>query len=215
MEELLTPKEAGKLLGVSTRTIQRWDKQGLIKVVRTPKGRRRIPKSEVFRLLREKFNDRRAVIYARVSSQRQQKDGNLERQKERLLKFAKENNYEVVKVFQDVASGINDKRKGFWKMLNFVKQEGIPYVIVEFPDRLTRFGMHFVEKLLEEYGARLVVVEEKMSKDKMEELVEDLITIITSFTAKIYEARSQKFKKVKEILEEELERGKDSSSKSI
>ncbi len=51
-EELLSPKEAGKLLGVSTRTIQRWDKQGLIKTVRTPKGRRRIPVSEVRRILR-------------------------------------------------------------------------------------------------------------------------------------------------------------------
>lgn len=212
MEELLTPKEAGKLLGVSTRTIQRWDKEGLIKVVRTPKGRRRIPKSEVLRILREKFNDRRAVVYARVSSQKQEKDGNLKRQKERLLKFAKEHNYEVVGVFQDVASGINDRRKNFWKMMEFVKKEGIPYVIVEFPDRLTRFGIKFVEKLLEEYGTRLVVAEKKMPKDKMEELVEDLITIITSFTARIYGARSQKFKKVKELLEADLEGNKDCSA---
>ena len=212
MEELLTPKEAGKLLGVSTRTIQRWDKEGLIKVVRTPKGRRRIPKSEVLKILREKFNDRRAVVYARVNSQKQEKDGNLERQKERLLKFAKEHNYEVIRVFQDVASGINDKRRNFWKMMEFVKKEGIPYVIVEFPDRLTRFGIKFVEKLLEEYGARLVVTEKKMPKDKMEELVEDLIMIITSFTARIYGARSQKFKKVKELLEADLEGNKDRSA---
>ena len=131
--------------------------------------------------------------------------GNLKRQKERLLKFAEENNYEVVKVFQDVASGINDRRKNFWKMLSYVKENGIPYVIVEFPDRLTRFGLSFVEKLLEEYGAKLVVAEKKMSKDKREELVEDLITIITSFTARIYGARSQKFKKVKKLLEEDFE----------
>jgi len=215
MNELLSPKEAGKLLGVSTRTIQRWDKEGLIKVIRTPKGRRRIPKSEVLRLLREKFNDRRAVIYARVSFRKQDNDGNLKRQKERLIRFAEENNYEVVKVFQDVASGINDKRKNFWKMLNYVKENGIPYVIVEFPDRLTRFGLKFVEKLLEEYGARVVIVEEKMSKDKMEELVEDLITIITSFTARIYGARSQKFKKVKKLLEEEIENSQNGSPENL
>jgi len=65
--------------------------------------------------------------------------------------------------------------------------------------------LSFVEKLLEEYGAKLIVVEKKMSRDKMEELVEDLITIITSFTARIYRARSQKFKKVKKLLEEDLE----------
>jgi len=202
-EELLSPKEAGKLLGVSTRTIQRWDKQGLIKTVRTPKGRRRIPLSEVKRLLRQMTNDRRAVIYARVSSQKQDKDGNLERQIERLLRWAKENNYEVVKVFKDTASGINDKRKNFWKMMEFIKQEGIPYLIVEFHDRLTRFGLEYIKALLKEYRTELIIVEKKMSKDKMEELVEDLITIITSFTARIYGARSQKFKKVKEILQDE------------
>lgn len=202
-EELLSPKEAGKLLGVSTRTIQRWDKQGLIKTVRTPKGRRRIPVSEVRRILRQMTNDRRAVIYARVSSQKQDKDGNLERQVERLLKWVKENNYEVVRVFKDTASGINDKRKNFWKMMEFIKENHIPFLIVEFHDRLTRFGLEYVKALLKEYGAELITVESKMSKDKMHELVEDLITIITSFTTRIYGVRSQKFKKIKEILEDE------------
>jgi len=200
-ERLLSPKEAGKLLGVSTKTIQRWDKKGLIKVIRTPTGRRRIPYSEIQRILKEKVNDRRAVVYGRVSSQKQDKDGNLERQIERLLKWAKENNYEVVKVFKDVGSGINDNRKNFWKMIKYIKENNIPYLIVEFHDRLTRFGLKYIKALLEEYGTKLIIVENKPTKDKMEELVEDLITIITSFTAKIYGARSQKFKKIKEILE--------------
>ena len=203
MEKLLTPKEASKLLGVSTKTIQRWDKQGLIKVVRTPKGRRRIPLSEIKRILSQTTNDRRAVIYARVSSQKQDNDGNLERQVERILKYAKENNYEVVKIFKDTASGINDKRKNFWKMMQFIKENQVPYLIVEFEDRLTRFGLEYVKALLEEYGTQLIIIENKMSKDKMQELAEDLITIITSFTARIYGARSQKFKKVKEILKNE------------
>lgn len=203
MEKLLTPKEASKLLGVSTRTIQRWDKQGLIKVVRTPKGRRRIPLSEIKRILSQTINDRRAVIYARVSSQKQNNDGNLERQIERILKYAKEHNYEVIKIFKDTASGINDKRKNFWKMIQFIKENQIPYLIVEFEDRLTRFGIQYIKALLEEYGTQIVVVENKMTKDKAQELVEDLITIITSFTARIYGARSQKFKKVKQLLKDE------------
>ena len=203
MEKLLTPKEASKLLGVSTRTIQRWDKQGLIKVVRTPKGRRRIPLSEVKRILSQVVNDRRAVVYARVSSQKQNNDGNLERQVERILKYAKEHNYEVVKIFKDTAGGINDKRKNFWKMIQFIKENQIPYLIVEFEDRLTRFGIEYIRALLEEYGTQIVIIENKMTKDKTQELVEDLITIITSFTARIYGARSQKFKKVKQILKDE------------
>ncbi|WP_157560729.1 IS607 family transposase, partial [Hydrogenivirga sp. 128-5-R1-1] len=199
MEKLLTPKEASKLLGVSTRTIQRWDKQGLIKVIRTPKGRRRIPLSEIKRILSQTINDRRAVIYARVSSQKQNNDGNLERQVERILKYAKEHNYEVIKIFKDTASGINDKRKNFWKMIQFIKENQVPYLIVEFEDRLTRFGIQYIKALLEEYGTQIVIIENKMTKDKTQELVEDLITIITSFTARIYGARSQKFKKVKQL----------------
>ena len=203
MEKLLTPKEASKLLGVSTRTIQRWDKQGLIKVVRTPKGRRRIPLSEIKRILSQTINDRRAVIYARVSSQKQNNDENLERQVERILKYAKEHNYEVVRIFKDTASGINDKRMNFWKMIQFIKENQVPYLIVEFEDRLTRFGIEYIKALLEEYGTQIVIIENKMTKDKTQELVEDLITIITSFTARIYGARSQKFKKVKQLLKDE------------
>ena len=173
-ERYLTPKEAGKLLGVSTRTIQRWDKKGLIKVVRTPAGRRRIPLSEVRRILGERQKAKRAVIYARVSSQKQEKE-----------------------------SGLNDRRRNFWKMMDFIKEKQIPYLVVEFHDRLTRFGLEYIKALLREYGTELIVVEEKMSRDKMQELVEDLIAIITSFSARIYGARSQKFKKIAEILKDE------------
>ena len=179
------------------------DKQGLIKVVRTPKGRRRIPLSEVKRFLSQAVNDRRTVVYARVSSQKQNNDGNLERQVERILRYAKEHNYEVVKIFKDTASGINDKRKNFWKMIQFIKENQIPYLIVEFEDRLTRFGIEYIKALLEEYGTQIVIIENKMTKDKTQELVEDLITIITSFTARIYGAKSQKFKKVKQLLKDE------------
>lgn len=68
----------------------------------------------------------------------------------------------------------------------------------------TRFGLEYVKALLREYGTELIVVEEKMSRDKMQELVEDLITIINSFSAKIHGARSQKLKKIAEILKDEV-----------
>jgi len=77
MEKLLTIKEAKLLLGVTTHTIQEWDKKGLIRVVRTPGGRQRIPESEILRLRGEE-NKREVLGYARVSSQSQKDD--LERQ---------------------------------------------------------------------------------------------------------------------------------------
>ncbi len=203
MEQLFTPKEAGKLLGVSTKTIQRWDKSGLIKVVKTPNGRRRVPLSEIKRILSQSTNNRKAVVYTRVSSQKQDNDGNLDRQIERVLRYAKENNYEIVRIFRDTASGINDKRKNFWQMIQFIKENQIPYLIIEFEDRLTRFGFEYIKALLDEYGVQIIITENRETKDKMQELVEDLITIITSFTARIYGASSQKFKKIREILKDE------------
>ena len=152
--------------------------------------------SEVRRILGERQKAKRAVIYARVSSQKQEKE--IIRQVERLKRWADENGFEVVKVFKDTASGLNDRRRNFWKMMDFIKEKQIPYLIVEFHDRLTRFGLEYIKALLREYGTELIVVEEKMSRDKMQELVEDLIAIITSFSA-----RSQKFKKIAEILKDE------------
>ena len=88
MDKLLTMKEAKELLGVSTKTIQNWDKAGTIKVVRTPGGRRRIPLSEVERIRGESFlsQKKKLVIYARVSSNEQKQKGDLERQ----INFVKE-----------------------------------------------------------------------------------------------------------------------------
>ena len=92
MERLYTLKEAKRLLGVTTKTIQRWDKEGKIRVVRTVGGRRRIPESEIKRILGLK-EERVVVGYARVSSTTQKDD--LERQKQLIHSYAKDKGYEI------------------------------------------------------------------------------------------------------------------------
>jgi putative resolvase len=119
MERLYTLKEAKKPLGVTTRTIQRWDKDGKIRVVRTVGGRRRIPESEIKRILGLK-EERAVVGYARVSSATQKDD--LERQKQRIHSYAKDNGYDGIQMLSDVGSGLNEKRKGFLKLLEMVAE---------------------------------------------------------------------------------------------
>jgi putative resolvase len=94
MERLYTLKEAKKLLGVTTRTIQRWDKEGKIRVVRTVGGRRRVPESEIKRILGLK-EERAVVGYARVSSATQKDD--LERQKQLIHSYAEDKGHDEFK----------------------------------------------------------------------------------------------------------------------
>ena len=193
MERLYTMKEASKLLGVHIRTIQKWDKEGKIRCVRTVGGKRRVPESEIKRILGI-HEERKIVGYARVSSHTQKDD--LERQIELIKSYAKEREWEV-EILKDIGSGLKEDRRNFQKLLRMVMNNEVSKVIIAYPDRLARFGFKILEEFLRSYGTEIAVInhEEKSSK---EELVEDLITIISHFAGKLYGMRSHKYKKVVE-----------------
>ena len=193
MERLYTMKEASKLLGVHIRTIQKWDKEGKIRCVRTVGGKRRVPESEIKRILGI-HEERKIVGYARVSSHTQKDD--LERQIELIKSYAKEREWEV-EILKDIGSGLKEDRRNFQKLLRMVMNNEVSKVIIAYPDRLARFGFKILEEFFRSYGTEIAVInhEEKSSK---EELVEDLITIISHFAGKLYGMRSHKYKKVVE-----------------
>jgi len=198
MEKLYTLKEAKRLLGVTTRTIQRWDKEGKIRVVRTIGGRRRIPESEIKRILGLK-EEGVIVGYARVSSATQKDD--LERQKQLIHSYAKGKGYGEIKILSDVGSGLNENRKGFLNLLEMVTERKISKVIIAYEDRLTRFGFETLRKMFQAFGTAIEVIngEEKTSQ---EELVEDLIAIVSHFAGKLYGMRSHKYMEVVEGVRE-------------
>ena len=186
-------KEASKLLGVTVRTIQRWDKEGKIRCVRTVGGKRRVPESEIKRILRI-HEERKVVGYARVSSHTQKDD--LERQIELIRRYAKERGWDV-EILKDVGSGLKEDRRNFQKLLKMVMNKEVSKVVIAYPDRLTRFGFKTLEGFFKSYGTEIVVINHK-EKSPQEELVEDLITIISHFAGKLYGMRSHKYKKVVE-----------------
>jgi putative resolvase len=186
-ERLYTLKEACLLLGLHPRTIQKWDKQGKIRVVRTPGGRRRIPESEIRRLQGEK-GIRSIIGYARVSSNTQKDD--LERQVEYLRQSG------VQEVITDIGSGLNEKRKGFLRLLDRVLHNEVDKVVILYEDRLTRFGFDTLKKVFEAHGTTIEVLNQTDVKPPQQELVEDLITIISHFSGKLYGMRSRKQKEV-------------------
>ncbi|MEA3254952.1 MAG: IS607 family transposase [Candidatus Altiarchaeota archaeon] len=203
MEKYYAITHTARLLGVSTTTINRWEKDGKIVAVWTPGKHRRFSESEINRLLgKARMIKNRAVIYARVSSTKQRENGNLDRQKERLLEYAKDKNYAVVDIFTETASGLNENRKRLHQLLDLIENEKLDIVLVEFRDRLTRFGFRYLERYANTFGVAIEVVEKRKVKQPQEELADDLIAIITSFASRLYGLRSQKFKKVKKILKE-------------
>jgi putative resolvase len=194
MEKLYTLKEAKRLLGVTTRTIQRWDKAGKIRVVRTIGGRRRIPESEIKRILGLK-EEKVVVGYARVSSTTQKDD--LERQKQLIHSYAKDKGYGNIQILSDVGSGINENRKSFLKLLDMVTSKKVSKVIIAYEDRLTRFGFETLRKFFQVFETEIEVINNE-EKTPNEELVEDLITIVSHFAGKLYGLRSHKYKEVVE-----------------
>jgi len=205
-ERLLPPREACKRLGISFITLKRWIYSGKIRAVKTPSGRWMIPENEVERIIGGKTEARevRAVIYARVSSSDQKSD--LERQIECLTQYCSAKGYKVVDVLSDVASGLNTNRRGLLKLFDHVVNKQVDAVVATYKDRLTRFGFEYLDYFFKQYGVRIEVVYGEEPKDAYQELVEDLLAIVTSFAGKLYGMRSHRKKKLvqgfKQLLQE-------------
>ncbi len=200
MEKTYKVSEVARMLNVSAVAVRKWIRAGKLNARRVGKLWM-IPESELKRFLGEKPGEIRAVIYARVSSHKQKKDGNLDRQAERLRAYCSARGYRVVDMITDTASGLNEDRKGLLKLFDIIEKRQADIVVVEFRDRLTRFGFNYLKKYFESHGVKIEVVEES-EKGYMEELIEDFVSIVTSFAARIYGKRSQKFKEIKKIVEE-------------
>ena len=191
-KEFLSAGEAARALGVSVKTIQRWDKAGLLPVVRTATNRRRIPIDAIHRVLNAPGTLVRCAIYARVSSAKQEQEGNLTRQVDRLQHAAAERGYQVVALIQEQASGLNEKRKGLKRLFHLIDQQEIDLVLIEYPDRLVRFGYGYLEEMFRWRQVRIEVVEPPKVRTPTEELVQDLLSIVSVFSGRLYGSGAKK-----------------------
>lgn len=183
-----------KELGISYTTAWRWWKQGKL-----PHPARQtesglvivdyVPSSQ-----KEELMGKRVAIYSRVSSY-ENKD-NLDRQAERLIQYATAKGYTIVKVVKEIGSGLNDNRK---KLEQLFESDDYNILLVEHKDRLARFGTHYLDLLLRRLGVQLEIV--NIAENGKDELVQDLIAIITSFAARIYGQRRAKRQTEKIIAE--------------
>jgi len=144
------------------------------------------------RRIEEKKNTKRTILYARVSTKKQ--DEYLKNQVKRLEEYARSNNWNY-EVIQEIASGVNENRRGLEKLLNMIQRGEVERIVIEYPDRLARFGFNYLKKFFFAFGVELVIINgNNEEKEKMIELAEDLVAIVTSFVAKIYGQRGSKKK---------------------
>lgn len=204
MKNLLNMKETMDYLNVSKITLQRWDNSGKLKAIRTSGGHRRYKLSDLEKFIGEynveenKTEDVIVATYARCSSSDQKQHGDIDRQSQRLSEYCAKKKYKVEYIIKDMGSGINDKRKGFVKLCKLVTEKKINKVVIEHKDRLTRFQYNLIEFFFNSYGVDIELTDKKEYTEQ-EELVNDMMMLIASFSGRLYSARAKEnAKKIKE-----------------
>ena len=167
-----------KLHGVTNRTVWNWVYKNKVKYERDLTN-------HVWIIEDEPQKQKVAIVYARVSSS--ENKSNLESQAERVKNWAVLNGYSVNKVIKEIGSGLNDQSS---KLENILKDPSIDYIIVEHKDRLTRFGFNYIQNILKTYNREIIVINN--TEDDKQDLIQDFISVITSFCARIYGQRRSK-----------------------
>ena len=204
-EKLITVSEAADQLGVTKKTLQVWDKAGKLVALRTPGGHRRYRQSDIERLQgieRDSAGRNHVAIYARVSSQDQKQKGDLDRQKARLLEHCVAREYKVTAVLVDVCSGMKAKRPYLKQLFKMVSERRIDRVVIEHKDRLCRFMFEVFEAFFSSHGVEIECVEEVFPKSFENELVEDMLSLLSSFSSRIYGKRSAENRRKKKEAEQ-------------
>lgn len=195
--------EVLKVLRVTRPTLTSYVKNGRIKVRKLPNGYYDYDEDSVLKLAGI-TTERKSVIYARVSTQKQKND--LQNQIDTVMQFTNKNGFKVTKVYSDIASGIAYDRGQFMDLLNDVIEHKIKHVFVENKDRLTRVSFNMWKKLFKQFECDLVAVNDVVNpKTDEEEIFSDIISLLHCFAMKMYsQRRKNKLRIVKEDLENEI-----------
>ena len=185
------PKDFAELLGVSVKTLQRWDRDGILKANRTPTDRRYYTYDQYlqFKGIQTENDIRDTVIYARVSTRNQKDD--LQNQVEFLKQFCNAKGIIVNQCIEDFGSGLNYNRKKWNKLLNEVMENKIKTIVISNKDRFIRFGYDWFEKFCEKFNTKIIIVNNETLSPN-EELVQDIISILHVFSCRLYGLRKYK-----------------------
>jgi predicted site-specific integrase-resolvase len=191
---------AAEMIGVSIKTVQRWDASGKISCTRTAGGHRRVSLIEIRRITGETQamdgdgeieapGEPRSAVYCRVSSHEQKAKGDLDRQVQVAVKHCTETGSGNPRVYTDVGSGLNANRGGLKRLCKAIERGLVQRVVVTYKDRLTRFGFGYLDRYFKSHGTSITVLRQSATRSMHEELVDDLIAIVTSFSGRVHGMR--------------------------
>ena len=203
--------EFSKIIGVSAQTLRNWDSNGKLHPHHTTaSGSRYYSDEQLSQVMNVKPKNRITIGYCRVSSHKQKDD--LERQIANVKTYlmAKGQPFEII---SDIGSGINYKKKGLQELIKRISQNEVERVVILYKDRLLRFGFELVEYMASLYNCEIEIIDNTEKSEQQQELVEDLVQIITVFSCKSQGKRANKAKKlVQELIQEEESNGKGNKS---
>lgn len=206
------PKDFAQLLGASVKTLQRWDRDGILKANRTPTDRRYYTYDQYlqFKGIQTENDIRDIVIYARVSTRNQKDD--LQNQVDFLKQFCNAKGMIVNQCIEDFGSGLNYNRKKWNTLLEEVIENKIKTIVISSKHRFIRFGYDWFEKFCEKFNTKIIIVNNETLSPK-EELVQDIISILHVFSCRLYGLRKYKNQiKEDEEIAKELQNGNKSKS---
>ncbi len=179
------PHEFAKIVGVSVKTLQRWDNKGKLPAKRTPSNYRYYTDDDLRIALGEKPRPkiRKVVVYCRVSSNNQRPE--LKNQVKAMEEFANNCGYSVSETISEIGGGLNFKRKKFIEMIMSMLKGEIEVIVVAHKDRLCRFAFDFVEQLAKYSDCQIVVANQTHLSDQ-KELCDDLLSIVHCFSCRLY-----------------------------
>ena len=201
--------EFAKLLNVTVKTLQNWDKQGTLKAYRTPTNQRIYTEeqlNQVLGLSNERQEEKLGlkIGYCRVSTHNQK--SSLQNQEEFLRNYTNAKGVILDEVLSDIGSGINYNRKNFNKILELVEAEEISEIYITYKDRFVRFGFDWFDTFCEKHGAKIIILNQPSTSPE-QELTEDLLNIVTVFSVRSYGLKTYK-KQLEQNLNEKNSKNK-------
>lgn len=188
--------EFSKLVSRTTQTIRNWDKTGYLKPHTISKGGFRYYSQEqldkVLGVQRPTIQIKITIGYCRVSSPKQKDD--LIRQVDNVKSYMVAKGYSF-DVIQDIGSGINYNKKGLLKLIDMITSSQVDRIVILYKDRLLRFGFELIKCLCDKYGVIIEIIDNS-EKTEEQEVVEDLVQIITVFSCKLQGKRANRAKKI-------------------
>jgi predicted site-specific integrase-resolvase len=182
-------KEFAKRIGKSADTVRRWEREGKLKAKRHPSGQRYFDESDVRQILGRAPDSRKTLVYCRVSSAGQKDD--LASQVKAMEAYCLGAGIAVDEWIEEVGGGMNFKRKKFLSLVSRVISGEVERLLIAHKDRLVRFGFDLIEYIALENGCDIEVVNQE-SLSPQEEMVEDLLAIVHTFSCRLYGMRKYK-----------------------